>query len=130
MTLDAASDERLKTCAGPLQAVVRVVAEEFPLRVLEGHRGQAAQDKAFAEGKSQKKWPDGNHNAMPSKAVDMMPLPIDWSDRERLSLFAGYVLATASALGVSMRWGGDWNRDWQLRDNRFDDLVHFEIVDP
>jgi len=81
-----------------------------------------------AEGKSQVRWPDGNHNTVPSLAVDVTPYPIKWDDRERQTLFAGYVLATAKAMGVSLRWGGDWDRDTEVRDNSFDDLVHFEIV--
>jgi peptidoglycan LD-endopeptidase CwlK len=47
----------------------------------------------------------------------------------RQTLFAGYVLATAKAMGIDLRWGGDWNRDTEVRDNSFDDLVHFEIVE-
>jgi len=27
-----------------------------------------------------------------------------------------------------LRWGGDWDRDTQVDDNNFDDLVHFELV--
>ncbi len=59
---------------------------------------------------------------------DVTPYPIVWDDRERQTLFAGYVLATAKAMGIDLRWGGDWNRDTEVRDNSFDDLVHFEIV--
>ena len=62
-------------------------------------------------------------------AVDVAPYPIAWDDRERQTLFAGYVLATAKALGVELRWGGDWDGDTEVRDNQFDDLVHFELVE-
>jgi hypothetical protein len=31
--------------------------------------------------------------------------------------------------GVTLRWGGDWNRNGDLTDNNFDDLFHMEIVD-
>ena len=80
------------------------------------------------EGKSQVRWPDGKHNTEPSLAVDVCPYPVVWDDRERQTLFAGYVLATAKAMGIDLRWGGDWDRDTEVRDNSFDDLVHFEIV--
>ena len=66
---------------------------------------------------------------VPSLAVDVTPYPVVWDDRERQTLFAGYVLATAKAMGVSLRWGGDWDSDTEVRDNGFDDLVHFEIVE-
>ena len=65
----------------------------------------------------------------PSLAVDVAAYPIAWDDRARQTLFAGYVLATAKAMGVDLRWGGDWNRDTEVRDNGFDDLVHFEIME-
>ena len=32
-------------------------------------------------------------------------------------------------MGIDLRWGGDWDRDTEVRDNTFDDLVHFEIVE-
>ena len=72
-------------------------------------------------------FPKGRHNALPSKAVDVAPYPIDWEDREGFILFAGYVLGVASQLGLNIRWGGDWDGDFDLSDNEFDDLVHFEM---
>ena len=35
----------------------------------------------------------------------------------------------AKSMGIDIRWGGDWDRDTEVRDNKFDDLVHFEIVE-
>ncbi len=83
----------------------------------------------FRTGKSQVKFPHGKHNTNPSLAVDAAPYPIDWQDRERFTLFAGFVLCIAASMGVTLRWGGDWDLDWQVRDNSFDDLLHFEIVE-
>ena len=78
-------------------------------------------------GKSQLGWPNSNHNTSPSRAVDVVPYPVDWSDRDRFHLFAGYVLATAQSLGYTLRWGGDWDSDTQTSDNQFDDFPHFEV---
>jgi peptidoglycan LD-endopeptidase CwlK len=119
---------KLATCDVRLQRVFEAVVREFDCTILEGHRDQERQDRMVEEGKSQVRWPDGKHNTVPSMAVDVTPYPISWDDRERQTLFAGYVLATAKALGVVLRWGGDWDRDTEVRDNRFDDLVHFELV--
>ena len=33
------------------------------------------------------------------------------------------------AMGVNIRWGGDWDSDGDINDNKFDDLVHVEIKD-
>jgi len=30
-------------------------------------------------------------------------------------------------MGLKIRWGGDWDMDTQTKDNKFDDLVHFEL---
>ena len=126
-TLSPASLARLAGCDSRLHTVFSRVAEAMPCAILEGHRDQEKQDADFAAGKTQLKWPHGKHNASPSQAVDAAPLPIDWKDRERLSLFAGYVLGVAAGQGLKLRWGGDWNRDFKVADNHFDDLVHFEI---
>jgi peptidoglycan LD-endopeptidase CwlK len=120
---------KLATCHPLLQRVFHEVIRDFDCTVIEGHRNKDRQNQMVAEGKSQVRWPDGKHNTVPSRAVDVTPYPIQWDDRERQTLFAGYVLATAKAMGINLRWGGDWDRDTEVRDNTFDDLVHFEIVE-
>jgi hypothetical protein len=120
---------RLVTCDPRLQRVFQEVIRHFDCTILEGHRDKERQNRMFEEGKSKVRWPDGKHNTVPSMAVDVTPYPVVWDDRERQTLFAGYVLATAKAMGVDLRWGGDWDKDTEVRDNGFDDLVHFEIVE-
>ena len=123
------SISKLATCDPRLQRVFHEVVANFDCTILEGHRNRERQNRMVEEGKSQVRWPDGKHNTVPSKAVDVCPYPIGWDDRERQTLFAGFVLASAKAMGIELRWGGDWNRDTEVRDNTFDDLVHFEIVE-
>lgn len=120
---------KLETCDPRLQRVFEAVVVEFDCTILEGHRDQTRQNQMVAEGKSKTLWPNSKHNAEPSLAADVAAYPIDWEDRERQTLFAGYVLVTAKAMGVTLRWGGDWDQDTEVRDNSFDDLVHFEIVE-
>ncbi len=120
---------RLGTCDPRLQRVLHEVIRHFDCTILEGHRNKERQDRMVEEGKSKVRWPDGKHNTVPSLAVDVTPYPVVWDDRERQTLFAGYVLATAKAMGIDLRWGGDWDGDTEVRDNGFDDLVHFEIVE-
>ena len=31
-------------------------------------------------------------------------------------------------MNIKLRWGGDWDRDTQVKDNSFDDLLHFELI--
>ena len=121
------SRSRLSTCDDRLQDLFKEVVKHFDCSVIQGHRGKADQNKAFDEGRSKLRYPDGNHNAVPSKAVDVAPYPIDWSDRDRFHYFSGFVLGIASQMGLKIRWGGDWDRDTQVKDNKFDALPHFEI---
>ena len=123
-----ASRIKLATCHPALQDLFNEVIKEFDCTIIEGHRGERAQNKAYAEGKSQLKFPNGNHNKYPSIAVDVAPHPIDFNDRERITHFAGYVRGVASQMGLRIRWGGDWDGDTETKDNKFDDLVHFELL--
>jgi len=123
------SQERLNTCDPRLVELFEIVIEDFDCSVLEGYREKEAQNRAFDEGKSKLKFPEGNHNKYPSLAVDVVPYPIDWEDRDRFHYFAGFVKGVASQLGLDIRWGGDWDSDTQTKDNNFDDLPHFEVRD-
>ena len=123
------SKERLATCDERLQKVFNEVIKHVDCSVLEGHRGEERQNALFEEGKTKVKYPKGRHNSSPSNAVDITPYPVDWEDRERQTLFAGFVLGVAKMMGITLRWGGDWDMDFQVMDNRFDDFPHFEIKD-
>tara|TARA_B110000467_G_C18300684_1_gene471159 strand:- start:125 stop:517 length:393 start_codon:yes stop_codon:yes gene_type:complete len=122
------SRKALATCDTRLQEVFNEVVNHIDCSVLEGHRDELRQNKLFVEGATQVKYPDGRHNSLPSNAVDVTPYPVDWEDRERQTLFAGFVLGIASGMGIKLRWGGDWDQDFKVMDNRFDDFPHFEIV--
>lgn len=126
-TFSTRSESQLRSCDPRLQAVFREVIEHRDCTVIVGHRGREDQEAAFETGHSQKHWPDGAHNATPSRAADVAPYPIDWKDRERFALFAGFVLGIATSMGVSLRWGGDWSGDGRTSDEKLSDLVHFEL---
>ncbi len=105
-----------------------VVVQYFDCTILEGHRGEERQNFLEESGQSKVRYPDGKHNSTPSNAVDVAPYPIDWEDRERFVLFAGFVLGVARAQGIKLRWGGDWSMDWTTKDNTFFDGPHFELL--
>jgi len=132
-TFSAASEKQLATLHPDLQRVLRLAIRHFDFVVVEGHRGKEAQNAAYAKGFSKVRWPHGNHNTLPSKAVDLAPYPIDWSDRaaalERFAFMAGVVTTCAEQLGVPLRWGGDWNDNEDTRDEgAFRDRPHFELM--
>jgi len=121
------SFQKLETCDQRLQQLFMEVVKHFNCTILEGHRGEKEQNEAFAKGNSKLKWPNGKHNRKPSNAVDVAPYPIDWEDRERMTYFAGFVRGVGLMMGIPVRWGGDWAGSTDLKANKFDDLVHFEL---
>lgn len=128
-TFGKASADRLATADPRLQKVFNEVIKYFDFTVTCGHRTKEEQDAAVAAGNSKTPWPQSKHNSMPSLAVDAYPYPVDFNDLNRMRYFAGFVVGIAATMGIKLRWGGDWNRDTQLSDNKFNDLPHFELVD-
>ena len=124
----------LGTCHPKLQLVFFEVVKEYDCSVLEGHRGEARQELLFSEGKTTLHYPHSRHNKSPSIAADVVPYPVgwgtDWEDAytKEMIYFAGFVLGYARKFDTELRWGGDWDRDWELRDNRFNDYPHFELI--
>jgi peptidoglycan L-alanyl-D-glutamate endopeptidase CwlK len=130
------SEDRLNTASWDLQRLFREVVKHYDNTILEGHRGEYSQNKLFKQGKTKVQWPDGKHNYYPSKAVDVAPYPIPenwgadhWKDLVKFYEFAAVVKAIASQMGIRIRWGGDWDGDGDYKDQTFDDLVHFELLD-
>jgi peptidoglycan L-alanyl-D-glutamate endopeptidase CwlK len=122
------SQHKLDSCCQELQIVFLEALKFMDITIIDGHRNEQRQNDYYESGKSQVQFPNGKHNTFPSEAIDAAPYPIDWHDRERATLFAGFVLGIAAMKGILLRWGGDWNHDWQVKDNNFDDLWHFEVV--
>ena len=125
----ARSIENLENVDPRLVAIAHEVIEFYDFAVTTGWRGEEAQNRAFAERKSKKRWPHGRHNAVPSMALDVEPYPIDYDDEKRYSFLAGLFTAIGHTRGVRLRWGGDWDSDGLTKDQKFHDLAHVEIVD-
>lgn len=128
----AASEAQLATCHPDLVKVLREAIKYTNFSVVEGFRGEAAQNAAYAKGFSKLPWPLGNHNHNPSTAADIAPFPVDWSEKERsLERFVylqGIVWACAGQLGIKIRQGIDWNRNQDMRDEHgLHDYPHVEL---
>jgi peptidoglycan L-alanyl-D-glutamate endopeptidase CwlK len=95
-------------------------------------RTLAEQRRLFSEGLS--KTMNSKHLPQPGGfawAVDLSPLPIDWDYANGFYYFAGMLQGVARESvppGWKIRWGGNWDMDFELTDNKFMDLVHFELV--
>ena len=42
---------------------------------------------------------------------------------------AGIIKAIANKRNIKIRWGGDWDDDNDFKDQHFNDLGHFELVE-
>ena len=124
LSFSQTSKHRLQTCDSRLIKLFAEVVEGFDCSILEGKRSPERQAELLRHGKS--KTLHSKH--LKGLAVDVAPYPIDWEDRERFHYFGGYVKGVASQMDIPIRWGGDWNGDTQVKDNNFDDLVHFELI--
>ena len=130
----------LEQCHPDLQQVLNEAIKIFDFSVTEGARTKEQQAKYVKEGKSKTM----NSKHIPkyykeikkecSFAVDIVPYPVDYNDRERFCVMAGIVLGIAKVfndLGIirsEIRWGGDWNKNNITKDEGFSDLPHFEIL--
>ena len=138
-TYNKTSKNRLQTATYNLQKIFNFVGKRVNTTILDGYRGKIKQNKAYDEGRSRVQWPNGKHNTNPSKAVDALPYPIDWGEHgnstqrrkaiNRFYYFGGYVMGVAAVMGIKLRYGGDWDGDFDLHDQTFDDLVHFEEIE-
>ncbi len=129
--------KRSKKVYDELDSVLQTVCDRILHEVADvsltcGFRDEHTQNEAFLAGTSTLMWPDGNHNQLPSKAVDLRPYPMPkrkekvWAS---LAYIAGRAIAIGIEEGVVIVWGGDWNQNGDLTDQNFDDLFHLEIKD-
>lgn len=123
--------KQLDTCHPDLVKVLNEAIRTVDFTVVQGFRNEADQNKAFAEGNSKKKWPDGKHNQFPSRAVDITPYPFkqeDWKDQVRFGVVIGHIQSAAVRLGIRIRCGLDWDMDGKTIDETFKDFGHVELL--
>lgn len=124
---------RLQTCHRDLQLMCLELSKHADATVIQGYRTKEEQDKAFKRGASKVKYPNSKHNKQPSDAVDIVPAkaPKLWAKGKDLPAIEYYrferlMKKSADAVGVSYRWGGDWDGDGDYSDQTFNDFAHFE----
>ena len=120
--------ERLETLHPDWQLILNEAIKIYDFSIICGHRNKEDQNKAFTEGRSKLIYPNSKHNSLPSTAVDIAPYPIDWCRRDRFIFLAGIIYCISQQLGIEIRFGGNWSMGWQFEDQKFDDLVHWELV--
>lgn len=131
------SKNNLATADIQLQNLFNEVIKNFDCTVIYGHRSPEEQNDLYQIGRTKPGAKVTNidgytkkskHNYYPSKAVDVAPYPINFTDYKRIYMFIGYVMATAKQMGIEIRSGGDWDRDTEVTDQTFNDLLHFELI--
>ena len=61
------------------------------------------------------------------QAVDIVPYPVDWNTPAKFDQIAQAMFKAGEQLGVSIRWGADWDQDGNLRERGETDSPHFEL---
>lgn len=122
------SQAKLETCAEPLITLCYAVIEVVDFTVICGHRDEEKQNEALRLNHTTKRWPYSKHNKFPSIAIDLAPCPIKWEETDRFAYFAGWVMREAKALKIDLRWGGDWDGDFNIAEHRLIDMPHFELI--
>ena len=125
----------LNTCDYRLIKLFTEAIKYMDIRIIYGHRGKTVQNALYDAGRSQVQFPDSKHNSMPSKGIDACPHPCDWEALDKGDLkewgrfyaFVGFIRALAVKMDIPLRCGADWDGDFNLKDQQFDDLAHFEI---
>jgi peptidoglycan L-alanyl-D-glutamate endopeptidase CwlK len=132
-TLSKASRDTMKGVHPDLVKVVEraIQLTDVDFKVGEGVRSVARQKKLVAEGKSKTM----NSRHIPGKdglgkAVDLWVIKngtVVWDVPSYVQL-SKFVLQAAKELNVSIRWGGDWDRDGDHKDEKFFDGPHYELL--
>lgn len=122
------SEQQLATCDARLQKLFNEVVKHWDCTIVEGKRTEERELELFNMGatttlNSKHVYPKD----APSLAVDVAPYPVKWNDTQRMYAFGGFVVGVATMLGIPVRWGGDWDSDRDLHDQKFNDLCHFEL---
>jgi len=118
--------ELLSTCDPLIQLICKKAIRVVDFAVICGHRNEEKQNEAYEQSYSLLKWPQSQHNKVPSEAVDIVPWngEVDWNDIEAFHFVAGVMLGMAWLLNINLEWGGDFK---DKKGNVMGDYGHFEL---
>lgn len=130
----------LNQCTANLRELFQRVDKIVPVEILPSTIRTLEQQKEFVRVGTSKKMDSMHLISIEhpfSRAVDAGPYPHVWpvegtadfwKDWARLYYFAGVVWTVANTMGFRVRYGGDWDGNFNLKDQNFYDGVHFEEV--
>ena len=129
------SKKRLDTVDVTLQQVMIRALDfsivDFGIPAYGGKRTAEEQNELFCNKASKCDGIDKVSKHQSGKAVDVIAYVNGkyTYDKEYYYMIYAAVMYAASSLGVRIRWGGDWDGDLDLKDQTFNDLCHFEMLD-
>lgn len=122
---DALSAKRLSQAHPLIQQVMNEARNHIAFTVMDSQRGRDAQEYAFRKGHSKAHFGQSAHNWSPAIAVDLAPVPLDWSSPKHFIELSKVILPIAKEMNIILRWGGDWNMDGSTSDGW--DFPHYEL---
>lgn len=136
------SDASRAKLAGVHDDLIRVVLRAIEIskvdfKVICGVRTPEEQAILYAKGRTKPgpkvTWTlKSNHFVNPrtgkGHAVDLLVAPYDWKEGPQWKQMADAMFAAAKELGVTIRWGRDWDRDGIIGEKGETDGPHFELV--
>ena len=120
------SRSRLKGVNPKLVNVLNEAIKLMDLTILEGLRSVERQKELVASGAS--KTMKSKH--LKGRAVDVTPYPVDFDSAKGINrhyYMAGMLRGIAHMMKITVRSGADWDSDGEIKDQKFNDLVHLEL---
>ena len=120
------SKSRLNGVNSKLVNILNESIKLMDLTVLEGVRSKERQRVLVAKGAS--KTMKSKH--LKGMAVDVTPYPVDFDSAKGINrhyYMAGILRGIAHMMKISVRSGADWDSDGEIKDQKFNDLVHLEL---
>jgi len=132
--LSKSSKARLETTSPLIQKIIIAALEssmiDFGIPKYGGKRTAEEQKALYDDGKSKCDGKDKRSYHQSGNAVDIVAYVNGHYtyDARYYYMLGHHILSTAKRMGITnMRWGGDWDRDFDLDDQTFNDLCHFEL---
>ena len=113
-----------------LLLAIRRTPIDFGVAYMGGMRTAEEQNQLFIEGYSQCDGYEKLSKHQSGEAVDIIIFVGDKvvENKEMSCVVAGVIFSCASELNIKLRWGLDWNMNGDIRDNKFNDMYHFELI--
>ena len=148
------SQNKLNTCHKNIIEICNEAIHFVDFSIITGHRTLEEQNALYPK-YTKLKWPDGKHNKLPSLAVDVAPyikpygvifgnpteivkmMDLTGVSEEEAKTFVqksyarliGIIEGIAFQRNIKIRVGIDWDGDFDMLDQTFHDLGHWELIE-